>query len=577
MISALTWVPPGACRAHPIRHDVRPDGRTTMSVDERGENRERIDALMDDGEENEVGGDGSDGYEDEMKNLRMDEYDEDEEEGGLNLGHKVAEVEPEPGCESECDEDNDHSNSDNEKEETLGGAAAETSMNFSEMSGAMINAIEQDDDFLGEEEEDDIEIKGSDAVLLVASTEEDEFSFIEMNIYDQESGALYTHHDIILPEIPLCLEWVGAPPCAADIVGTAINEATTTSGSFVAVGTFQPGIELWNLDVVDPLEPTAILGGPSSQTGGSAVVSKQKKKKKNKNKRIEPTGHSDSVLCLKWNTFQKQALASASADTTVKIWDITKQECVETLPYHTDKVLGCTWHPLEASVLATAALDRQVVIADVRAPPRSLSEATTTFTISADPEDIQWDPQNGYNLVVGTEDGRILCYDVRHSGPGVSPLYAFQAHENDGIGGMSFSPHKLGLLATCSPDQTVKLWDVYNMTKHGKSPPRCISCKDMSVGRLFGVQWFVGTPYLLATGGSGGQVALWHTDDVLEGVSMGCDLGDDGSYLQPDLNGGEESRNILEEQIHTNAETKFAVEGENLTSVKKKKKKKKEP
>ena len=32
-------------------------------------------------------------------------------------------------------------------------------------------------------------------------------------------------------------------------------------GNYVAVGTFQPSIEIWNLDVMDPLEPTAILGG----------------------------------------------------------------------------------------------------------------------------------------------------------------------------------------------------------------------------------------------------------------------------------------------------------------------------
>ncbi|CAN0424574.1 unnamed protein product [Scytosiphon promiscuus] len=31
--------------------------------------------------------------------------------------------------------------------------------------------------------------------------------------------------------------------------------------SYCAVGTFEPGIEIWNLDVLDPLEPTATLGG----------------------------------------------------------------------------------------------------------------------------------------------------------------------------------------------------------------------------------------------------------------------------------------------------------------------------
>lgn len=31
--------------------------------------------------------------------------------------------------------------------------------------------------------------------------------------------------------------------------------------SYCAIGTFEPAIEIWNLDVLDPLEPTATLGG----------------------------------------------------------------------------------------------------------------------------------------------------------------------------------------------------------------------------------------------------------------------------------------------------------------------------
>ncbi len=558
MISALTWVPPGACRAHPKRYDVSQEERAAMSADERE------DSMVDDGEENEDGGH-QDEYEAEMEILKMDEYDD--KDSGLYLGHDDSEDDAERDYDIESNK-SDKSNSG--EEEAFGGAAAEISMNFSEMSGALANTIEQDDDLLRGEEESDAEIKASDAVLLVANTEEDEFSFLEMHIYDQESGALYTHHDITLPEIPLCLEWLGASPCGTDTGGITGNDAGTAS--FVAVGTFQPGIELWNLDVVDPLEPTAILGGASSQTGsfvpGQKKKETKKKKKKEKGGRPEPSGgHSDSVLCLKWNTYQKQALASASADTTVKIWDITTQDCVETISCHTDKVLGCTWHPLESSVIATAGFDRQVLVSDVRAPPRSLSEAVMAIPLMADPDDIQWDPHNGSNLVVGTENGRIVCYDVRKAGPGVTPLYEFQAHENDGIGGMSFSPHKPGLLATCSPDQTVKLWDVDNLTEHRM--PQCLGSKDMSVGGLFGVQWYMGTPHLLATGGSGGQVALWHTDDaVLDGVSTCSNLGNDSSYLQSDLNGG--GTQDLGEETRDEAESK-PVEDHSLSKKKKKK------
>ena len=48
--------------------------------------------------------------------------------------------------------------------------------------------------------EDDV-IKPSDAVLLVAHTEE-EYSCVEVQVYDEENGSLYVHHDIALPAFP---------------------------------------------------------------------------------------------------------------------------------------------------------------------------------------------------------------------------------------------------------------------------------------------------------------------------------------------------------------------------------------
>ncbi len=49
-------------------------------------------------------------------------------------------------------------------------------------------------------------------------------------------------------------------------------------GSYVAVGTFHPSIEIWNLDVIDALEPNAVLGGFEDNTG----VTGGKKPKKGK-------------------------------------------------------------------------------------------------------------------------------------------------------------------------------------------------------------------------------------------------------------------------------------------------------
>ena len=54
------------------------------------------------------------------------------------------------------------------------------------------NEVEEDD-----EEEDDKQIKDTDAILLATRTEDD-FSSLEVYVYDEETGNLYVHHDITL-------------------------------------------------------------------------------------------------------------------------------------------------------------------------------------------------------------------------------------------------------------------------------------------------------------------------------------------------------------------------------------------
>lgn len=49
-------------------------------------------------------------------------------------------------------------------------------------------------------------------------------------------------------------------------------------GNYVIVGTFLPEIEIWNLDVVNSIEPVMILGGEQEPTKKS-IKSKKKKVK----------------------------------------------------------------------------------------------------------------------------------------------------------------------------------------------------------------------------------------------------------------------------------------------------------
>ena len=73
--------------------------------------------------------------------------------------------------------------------------------------GAAALAIENDSD---DEDAEDDEVRQTDALLILAMTEDD-FSHLEVQIYS-EDGNLYVHHDISLPDFPICLAWLDCPP-----------------------------------------------------------------------------------------------------------------------------------------------------------------------------------------------------------------------------------------------------------------------------------------------------------------------------------------------------------------------------
>ena len=104
----------------------------------------------------------------------------------------------------------------------------------------------------------------------------------------------------------------------------------------------------------------------------------QKKKKK---KALKPDSHADAVLALSWNRDYRNVLASGSADTTVKVWDLATEQCSATLDYHQDKVQAVAWNPAQASVLLSGGFDKAVCL--VRLVSIALSSCWDTLYASS--------------------------------------------------------------------------------------------------------------------------------------------------------------------------------------------------
>ena len=322
-----------------------------------------------------------------------------------------------------------------------------------------------------------------------------DFSALEVHVYDTTKGSLYVHHDIPLPSFPLCLAH-GRVSCDGN------------PGNFCAVGTFDTGIEMWNLDVLNALEPSCILGGETSSPLGKMSQRKSDLRPGG----LRPGSHTGAVMSLSWNAIHKQVVASGSADTTVKLWDVTQagddssgKSNAATFEHHKGKVQSVVWHPNEGTLLATGSYDKTVALLDARSDGRNVKSVKT----QSDCEVVAWDPFHPEYLTVGTEDGLVRCWDVRKFETS-SPLWSVVANEYGGMTDLSYSPNISGLMVTCSVDKCVTLWD---LGVDRSWSPRACGSKDMCAGKLYSVDFYASAPALLACGGSGNSLSIWDMEE----------------------------------------------------------------
>ncbi|KZM27213.1 hypothetical protein ST47_g1651 [Ascochyta rabiei] len=366
-------------------------------------------------------------------------------------------------------------------------AAGDTMAMFGNANNLVFHENDEDDPYItmqGADEEDDeereeLQILATDNLVL-AGRIEDEVAHLEVYVYEDEDDNLYVHHDIMLPAIPLAVEWLDLP------VGKSAA-SSNAKGNFVAIGTMDPDIELWNLDVVDSMYPDAVLG-QGAEDAANADKPKKKKKKKKKSNKANDNFHVDSVLSLAANRQHRNLLASSSADKTVKLWDLNTTKCAKSYTYHTDKVY-----------------DRTVVAADMRAPEAKAPR----WGVESDVETVRWNPHDPNYFYISTENGMIHYHDTRMAPADPSqskPAWVLQAHD-ESISSFDINPIIPGFLVTGSTDKQVKLWNVQ------ENGPSMVVSRDLGVGRVFSTSFApdkeVG--FRLAVAGSKGSVQIWDT------------------------------------------------------------------
>jgi len=317
-------------------------------------------------------------------------------------------------------------------------------------------------------ESEDFEIGADDKVFAAVTCEEDVCN-LELYIYDEEEQSTYVHHDLMLGAYPLCIEWLSSGAAGED-------------GNFAAIGLIDHSIQLWDLDDLDALEPTHILG-PKKKA--------KAKKKKGLPAASGPKAHDGPVLCLHGSSFNRNVLVSGSADETVKVWDVASNSCVHTYSHHTSKVQCARWHPTEQAVLLSAAFDRNLALLDVRQPNQA-----AMAPLPAEAECTIWSRHRPFECLASVDSGFVACYDVRKvvakSGKD-SILWTMQAHD---VACTSVQDMPApSCVVTTGLEGSAKVWEV------AAAAPRMVMEKNLHAGPIFACQSCPEAPGMLCFGG----------------------------------------------------------------------------
>lgn len=194
-----------------------------------------------------------------------------------------------------------------------------------------------------------------------------------------------------------------------------------TNSDLVVSASGDGGLQLWNL--ATPSLPSATL-----------------------------SEHKKEVYSVDWSrTRQEQFILSASWDCTIKLWDPTRQNSIQTFFGHSQLVYSAMFSLHVPNCFASVSGDGTLKLWS------TLSQgATSTFRVhDAEVLSCDWCKYDENLIATSGSDGLIRGWDIRNY---TQPLYQMKGGDY-AIRRIQFSPHNPTVLASVSYDFITKIWD----------------------------------------------------------------------------------------------------------------------
>lgn len=283
----------------------------------------------------------------------------------------------------------------------------------------------------------------------------------------------------------------------SETFGRIVSVATSPNGKFLATGTTNGKVHLWEMESYRRIETLdehpawvwSVAFSPDSRflasaSSNSTIVIWDVE---NNRKTCVLEGHADRLRSIAFCP-SKNILASVGADKTIKLWDISQNVCVKTLVGHTDLIWSVDFSS-DGKQLATSSNDKTIRIWDTDS-----GEQLYSFQAHESPvRSVAFVPNTSL-LASGSADHLVKIWDLDSQ----TCLHVLQGHKNR-IRAVTASPTE-PIVASSSSDQTIRLWNI----ETGE-------CKQILKGFKFGVRAIDFSPdgQLLVSGSDDPSLRIW--------------------------------------------------------------------
>ncbi|PKU87918.1 Protein SPA1-RELATED 3 [Dendrobium catenatum] len=159
-----------------------------------------------------------------------------------------------------------------------------------------------------------------------------------------------------------------------------------------------------------------------------------------------------------WNSYIKSQIASSDFEGVVQIWDVPRSQVLVEMREHEKRVWSVDYSLTDPTMLATGSDDGTVKLWNINQAILLFyfvyGGSTGTIRTKANVCSVQFSPESGRIIAVGSADHNVYCYDLRNIR---IPLCKFVGHSKT-VSYVKFLDSSN--LISSSTDNTIKLWEL---------------------------------------------------------------------------------------------------------------------